>query len=140
MAPASLDTYRLPTDAVPVHYDLKIRTDLKELTFDGAVAITIHFNADTPTIVLNVFELELGTASVAVGDEKFIPTTQSINTDTQRVALSFAKAFSSGSEVVLHMTFRGKIAAQKGYYKSEWVHDGVTEHYTATFFEVRRIC
>ncbi|KAJ7892614.1 leucyl aminopeptidase [Mycena leptocephala] len=135
MAPASLDTYRLPTDAVPIHYDLKIRTDLKEFTFDGAVAITIRFNTDTPTIVLNVFELELGTASIAVGDEKFIPTTQSINTDTQRVALSFAKAFSSGSEVVLRMTFRGKIAAQKGYYKSEWAHDGVTEHYTATFFE-----
>ncbi|KAJ7699603.1 hypothetical protein B0H17DRAFT_926293, partial [Mycena rosella] len=63
MDSSALDTYRLPTLATPVHYDLKIRTDLKTLCFDGAVEVKLTFDADTPTIVLNVVELELGATS-----------------------------------------------------------------------------
>ena len=33
------DRYRLPTNVKPVHYDLTIRTDLKNLKFDGYVII-----------------------------------------------------------------------------------------------------
>ncbi|KAJ7438257.1 hypothetical protein FB451DRAFT_992343, partial [Mycena latifolia] len=66
MDSTALGSYRLPTDASPVHCDLKICTDLKELSLDGAVEITIRFTADTATIVLNVFELELGTTSIWV--------------------------------------------------------------------------
>ncbi|KAJ7232633.1 peptidase family M1-domain-containing protein [Mycena haematopus] len=135
MDSTSLDPYRLPTDSIPIHYDLKIHTDLEELTFDGAVSITIRFVEDTSTIVLNVFSLELGTSYVVVDREKFIPVSQSIDTDTQRVALSFVRPFAFGSEAVLHMTFRGKIPGLSGYFKSEWVHDDVTEYYTGTFFE-----
>jgi aminopeptidase 2 len=138
MDSASLDTYRLPTDTVPTHYDLKIRTDLKDLTFDGAVSITIRFVNDTSTILLNAFELELGPSFVLVDGETIAPTHQSLKTDTQRVALSFAKAFSAGSEAVVRMTFRGKISGLSGYFKSEWVHDGVMEYYTGTFFQVCR--
>ncbi|KAJ7464112.1 leucyl aminopeptidase [Mycena latifolia] len=135
MDSTALDSYRLPTHASPVHYDLKIRTDLKELSFDGAVEITIRFEADTPTIVLNVFELELGTTSVVVAGETLAPTSQLVNPDTQRVALTFATPFSLGSEAVLRMTFRGKLQSLFGYFKSEWVHGDQTEYYSATFFE-----
>ncbi|KAJ7792991.1 leucyl aminopeptidase [Mycena olivaceomarginata] len=135
MGSGSLDTYRLPTDTVPTHYDLKIRTDLKDLTFDGAVSITIRFVNDTSTILLNAFELELGPSFVLVDGKTITPTDQSLKTNTQRVALSFAKAFSAGSEAVVRMTFRGKISGLSGYFKSEWVHDGVMEYYTGTFFE-----
>ncbi|KAJ7820079.1 leucyl aminopeptidase [Mycena olivaceomarginata] len=121
MDSVSLDTYRLPTDT--------------DLTFDGAVSITIRFVNDTSTILLNVFELELGPSFVLVDGKTITPTDQSLKTNTQRVALSFAKAFSAGSEAVVRMTFRGKISGLSGYFKSEWVHDGVMEYYTGTFFE-----
>ncbi|KAJ7159076.1 leucyl aminopeptidase [Mycena crocata] len=137
MDSAALDTYRLPADATPIHYDLKIRTDLKELSFDGSVAITIQFNTDTSTIVLNVFELELGTTSATVGDDTLTPTSQDITTDNQRGAFTFSKPFLRGSEAVLYITFRGKfpVGGHAGYFKSDWVHDGTTEYYAATFFE-----
>ncbi|KAF7368890.1 Aminopeptidase [Mycena venus] len=135
MDSASLDTYRLPTDVVPIHYDLKVRTDLKDLVFDGAVTITIRFSRDTSNIVLNVFELELGSSTLVFESKTLDPTDQSINTDTQRVALSFAKVFPAGTEAALRMTFRGKISGGSGYFKSEWVHDGVTKHYSGAFFE-----
>jgi hypothetical protein len=136
MDATALDTYRLPTDIIPVHYDLKIRTDLETLVFDGAVAVTIRFTTDTPTVVLNVFELELGAASLVVGEETLKPTSQVVNSDTQRVTLSFAKDILRGSEAVLCMTFGGKLQ-NMGYFKSEWLHDGKTDYYSATFFEVR---
>ncbi|KAJ7657294.1 peptidase M1, membrane alanine aminopeptidase [Mycena polygramma] len=135
MDSVSPSSYRLSPDIVPIHYDLKIRTDLKELSFDGAVAITIQFTQDTSTVVINAFELELGTTHVVANSEQLTPTTQSLNLDTQRVVLSFAKAFSSGSEAILYMTFRGKIGSGRGYFQSEYIHNGVTEHYAATFFE-----
>lgn len=37
-APAS-DGHRLPTNVKPTHYDLTVRTDLENLTFDGFVKI-----------------------------------------------------------------------------------------------------
>ncbi|KAJ6480455.1 leucyl aminopeptidase [Mycena vitilis] len=135
MESVSPSSYRLHPDIVPVHYDLKIRTDLKELFFDGAVAITIQFTQDTSIVVLNAFELELGTIHVVVDGDQIAPTVQSLNPDTQRVVLSFAQAFSSGSEAVLGMTFRGRIGSGRGYFQSEYIHDDVTEHYAATFFE-----
>jgi hypothetical protein len=35
----SADAYRLPTNVKPTHYDITLRTDLKEETFGGAVKI-----------------------------------------------------------------------------------------------------
>ncbi|KAJ6580508.1 peptidase family M1-domain-containing protein [Mycena vulgaris] len=135
MDSTALDTYRLPILVTPLHYDLKIRTDLEALSFDGAVEVAMMFDADTASIVLNAFELELGAASLVVGQETLRPTSQQVNADTQRVTLSFEKVFTRGSHAVLRMTFSGKLQSLFGYFKSEWVHDGKTEYTAATFFE-----
>jgi hypothetical protein len=34
-----VDTYRLPTDVNPTHYDVTVRTDLEKLVFDGFVRV-----------------------------------------------------------------------------------------------------
>jgi hypothetical protein len=33
------DTYRLPTDVKPTHYEVTVRTDLEKLVFDGFVRV-----------------------------------------------------------------------------------------------------
>jgi hypothetical protein len=33
------DTYRLPTDVKPTHYEVTVRTDLEKLVFDGFVHV-----------------------------------------------------------------------------------------------------
>ena len=33
------DVYRLPTGCKPTHYDVTVRTDLAEATFDGIVVV-----------------------------------------------------------------------------------------------------
>ncbi|KAJ7479467.1 leucyl aminopeptidase [Mycena latifolia] len=135
MDPEAPDTYRLSTDTTPIHYDLTIRTDLQLLSFDGAVEITIRFNADTANIMLRLFELEIGTTSLVLGDETLTPTNQTINTDTQRVTFTFAKAFSRGVEAVLRITFRGMLGSISGYYKSEWMREGKAEYYSSAFLQ-----
>jgi aminopeptidase 2 len=34
-----LESYRLPLEIKPTHYDVTVRTDLKKLNFDGLVKI-----------------------------------------------------------------------------------------------------
>ncbi|KAJ6532864.1 hypothetical protein DFH09DRAFT_1092618 [Mycena vulgaris] len=106
-------------------------TDLRALSFDGAVEVAIRFNTDTTTVVLNTLELEIGTTSLALGDETLTPTNIEINADTQRVTLFFAEPFARGSEAVLRMTFRGSLHTFSGYFKSEWMNDGKVEYYSA---------
>jgi hypothetical protein len=74
--------YRLPTDVKAVHYDITIKTDLKDLTFDGIAKVryasavipiihssnvaSLHVIAGTSTIAFNTSELELGKACVSL--------------------------------------------------------------------------
>jgi aminopeptidase 2 len=40
-------TYRLPLGVKPTHYELTVRTDLKELTFQGLVKIELVFSVSS---------------------------------------------------------------------------------------------
>ncbi|KAJ7290031.1 leucyl aminopeptidase [Mycena rebaudengoi] len=131
---STLDAYRLPTDVTPTHYDLKIRTDLVGLSFDGAVQITLLFITDTSSLTFNAFEIQLGTIFIVSGTDTLTPQSQAIDIVTQRVTLSFAKTFARGSTAVLHLTFRGKLS-NTGFITSDWEHDGVKEHYSVSFLE-----
>jgi hypothetical protein len=133
---STLDAYRLPTDVTPTHYDLKIRTDLVELSFDGAVQITLLFITDTSSLTFNAFEIQLGTIFIVSGTDTLTPQSQAIDIVTQRVTLSFAKTFARRSTAVLHLTFRGKLS-NTGFITSDWEHDGVKEHYSVSFLEVQ---
>ncbi|KAJ7622862.1 peptidase family M1-domain-containing protein [Mycena rosella] len=91
---------------------------------------------DTFTVVLNLFELEIGTTLFVFGDEMLTLTSQEIRTETQRVAFTFAKTFLRGAAAILRITFRGSLQSFPEYYKSEWINQGKAEHYSATFLEL----
>lgn len=46
-----IEEHRLPLDVKPVHYDLTVRTDLKDLKFDGSVVIECVFHVILRRIV-----------------------------------------------------------------------------------------
>lgn len=95
------DPYRSPTNVKPTHYDITIKTDLEDLTFQGFVKVeyVCHQNClspcsepclqpryqglvkvDTTKIVLNTSDLDLGKAYV------FVPSSPS--SQAERVSLS----------------------------------------------------
>ena len=62
------DQYRLPTNVKPTHYDITIKTDLENLTFDGIVkvryalsAIPDHSSSDTPS-----FDVKVETSTIVL--------------------------------------------------------------------------
>ncbi len=48
--PQQLEDYRLPRDVSPIHYDLKILTDLDDLQFEGIVDIQYAFPVRSRTV------------------------------------------------------------------------------------------
>ncbi|PCH39551.1 hypothetical protein WOLCODRAFT_29621 [Wolfiporia cocos MD-104 SS10] len=126
--------YRLPTNVKPTHYDLTVRTDLQEHTFDGVVKINLDVKSETSTIVFNTSDLTLEDISLqsdALG-ASLAPTETTYNKESERGTLSFAKALPTGSKATLRIAFAGKLTgSMMGYYRSV----GGGETYSLTQFE-----
>ncbi|KAF8969647.1 hypothetical protein BDZ97DRAFT_211457 [Flammula alnicola] len=132
------DKYRLPTNVRPTHYDVTIKTDLEELTFQGLVKVSLDIKAETPKIVLNTSELDLGKASIysdALKAEQ-VATFSSFDKAQERTTYQLNDVLPAGSKAELKITFSGKLTGNMlGYYKSSWEHEGKTKNYGLTQFE-----
>ncbi len=74
----------LPTNVVPENYDLTVTPDAAQLSFSGAVQISVQVRQATHNITLNA--LELGVDSVALDGQLVVPR---ISADHDRQILSF---------------------------------------------------
>ncbi|KAF8969809.1 leucyl aminopeptidase [Flammula alnicola] len=132
------DKYRLPTNVRPTHYDVTIKTDLEELTFQGLVKVSLDVKADTPKIVLNTSELDLGKATIysdALKAEQ-VATFSSFDKAQERTTYQLNDVLPAGSKAELKIAFSGKLTGNMlGYYKSSWEHEGKTKNYALTQFE-----
>ncbi|KDR73433.1 hypothetical protein GALMADRAFT_72186 [Galerina marginata CBS 339.88] len=130
--------YRLPTNVKPTHYDITIKTDLKELTFQGFVKVSLDVNTATSTIVLNTSELKLGNAFVysdALKGEQLV-TTSVFDKAQERTTFQLVDKIPAGSKAEIRIAFAGELTgSMMGYYKASWKHEGKTKHYSLTQFE-----
>ena len=153
------DAYRLPTDLKPTHYDVVVRTDLKELKFDGYVVAqyvlyvasyqsyvltlsSLDVVEDTSSIVFNTAKLGLGAARVSSTSlkQEFVQTSSAFafDEDNERATIKLPGTLTAGSKVTVKIDFDGELTgSMMGYYRSAYEVDGKTEHYTLTQFEVR---
>src|ERR1700678_2552405 len=63
--PPSSGRVVLPDDVVPVHYEIAVQPDLKNLTFTGSVAIRLEVKVPTDRIVLNAKDLVVDRAALS---------------------------------------------------------------------------
>ena len=54
----------LPSNVVPVHYDINIEPNSKEMTFKGFVRIAVEVRQPTSEITLNAFDLQFDSALI----------------------------------------------------------------------------
>ncbi|WP_034992885.1 M1 family metallopeptidase [Beijerinckia mobilis] len=95
---------QLPRTVTPVRYDIAVVPDAQKLTFSGTVGITLDVHAATPTITLNVFDLQIDNAElVGVGTAtiRYDPTFQT-------ATFTFAKPLIVG-HYTLDLAYHGKI-------------------------------
>jgi alanyl aminopeptidase len=58
------DSYRLPTNVVPLEYDVQLTIDPAKQGFEGSVAVLADVKASTDTIHLHAVELDIASAKV----------------------------------------------------------------------------
>lgn len=136
--PGASDEYRLPTNVKPTHYDVTIKTDLENQTFEGFVRIDLDVKEPTSRIILNTSELDLGTASLYSDTLKIdeVLGEQTIDKTSERVAYNIGATLPAGSKASLKIAFKGELTgSMMGYYRSTYEKDGKTKYYALTQFE-----
>ncbi|KAK0503051.1 leucyl aminopeptidase [Armillaria luteobubalina] len=134
---ATADPNRLPTNVKPTHYDVTIRTDLENLTFEGFVIVSLDIKEETSTIVLNSADLSFEQVSLTTDTkkERLVPTSQAVDGD--RISFTLPTSLPAGSKAELSIgPYTGPLGnSMTGYYRSEYKEGGKTKHYSLTQFE-----
>ncbi|KAH7430122.1 hypothetical protein KP509_09G084800 [Ceratopteris richardii] len=130
---------RLPTFAVPRHYNAEIQPDLIACKFDGKLAVTVEIIEATSHLVLNAADLMIPSSSVWLRCNEtrqvLWPSSVEIDKEDELLVLTFAQNLPMG-EALLSMDFHGELNdSMKGLYRSSYVKDGVSHFMAVTQFE-----
>ncbi|MFU8858633.1 MAG: M1 family metallopeptidase [Deferrisomatales bacterium] len=122
------DPYRLPTSAVPTHYDLTLEPDLDGGSFSGQAAIRLEVREPLDALVLNAKELELREARL---DGEAVA---GVSLDPERERATFAAPGRlEPGEHTLEVAFRGALNEKlAGFYRSTFTDEAGRRHAIAT--------
>jgi aminopeptidase N len=102
---SSMSHIQLPTNVVPIHYDIDIRPNSTTPTFDGSVRITVEVREPTSKITLNSLDLKFDSALLGQGGN----TARVTFDDKQQTAtLHFDKPIAKG-EYQIQIDYAGKV-------------------------------
>lgn len=121
----------LPTNVVPLVYDISVTPDAQALTFSGSETVTIDVKAATPTITLNAADLAIAAATF---DGK--PVRYTLDKAKQQLTLTLPAAASVGQHTV-GFRWTGKIGqSAAGLFAIDYTNnDGSKARMLATQFE-----
>ncbi|GJJ09825.1 hypothetical protein Clacol_004049 [Clathrus columnatus] len=118
---SSISKHRLPTNVVPKHYDLLIKTDLKALKFEGITSIQYANHVS--------IESESSTNVVALENVSY-------DEDVERTTVTLPQALKQGSSIRLSIKHSRELTNElMGYYFSAYKDEGKERHYSLTQFE-----
>lgn len=126
---------RLSTDIVPIEYDLRIRPDLHNFTFEGIETITLSVKKPVAQITLHSKELEIETAEILVGKTKVFASKIVYDEKSETATFVFKQKIPVGKTKLI-LVFKGILNDKmRGFYKSTYVVDGKENHMATTQFE-----
>ncbi|XP_075924071.1 puromycin-sensitive aminopeptidase-like [Petromyzon marinus] len=113
---------RLPTDVVPKNYELVLKPDLAEFTFEGKEAIDVEVKQSTGQIVMNCADIDIISASFChQGGKEINASGFNYENQDERVTLSFPSALEPGPGK-LKLEFVGELNDKlRGFYRSKYV-------------------
>ncbi|MGN6817381.1 MAG: M1 family metallopeptidase [Sphingomonas sp.] len=122
---------QLPTDVVPVSYDITVNPDAQKLTFTGTETVNVMVKKGTSTIVLNAADMTISRATI---DGKGVPF--KLDNDAQQLTLTLPTAAKVGGHVVT-FAWTGKInESAAGFFAIDYTNsDGSKARMLATQFE-----
>jgi aminopeptidase N len=98
---------QLPSNVVPEHYDIFVRPDAKNLSFDASVRITVSVREPTSAIVLNAADLQLERTVLRGGPEQVAAI--ALHPEQQTATLTFGQTIEPGTYEVA-IDYKGRIS------------------------------
>jgi puromycin-sensitive aminopeptidase len=126
---------RLPTDARPHRYDLRLVPDLATSTFRGEVTVALEIESPTDQLVCNAAELEVTEAWVEV-DGRRIDGEARVEEDFEQLRVQLPESLARG-QATLRIAFAGVLNDRlRGFYRSTYTaDDGSDRTLAVTQFE-----
>ncbi len=132
---------RLSKNVIPTAYNIQLKPDLKNFTFEGIETITLLLKKPTKTLTLHSKEIEITTAKVGLWQKKEddIFGKISYNQKSETVIFAFPKLIPSG-KTKLTIVFKGILNDKmRGFYRSRYSVSGQGKeeyrHMATTQFE-----
>jgi puromycin-sensitive aminopeptidase len=124
---AGLDPYRLPTDALPTRYDVRLRPDLRAGAFSGTVTIRLDLLGPVERLVLNSAELTIERCEV-----DGIEVDWRLDDDHERLVVVPAEPLTDAT-ATLAVEFAGILNDKlRGFYRSTYVDEAGEQQVIAT--------
>ena len=121
------DPYRLPTDAAPSRYDVRLRPELDAATFSGEVTIQLDLASTAEQLMLNAAELDITSCRVDGEDASW-----ELDAETERMIVTPATPL-TGPHATLAIGFDGVLNdLLRGFYRSTYVDEDGVEQVIAT--------
>ncbi len=122
---------RLSPEIVPLEYNIQIKPDLKNFTFEGVETISLSVVKQTKKITLHSKEIEVETASISKGKDRIFAQNISYNEKAETVTFTFKDYIPAGQKK-LNIVFKGILNDKmRGFYRSSYKINQ-TEHFMAT--------
>ncbi|KAG1648584.1 Aminopeptidase M1-C [Nymphon striatum] len=129
------DSYRLPGNVLPRHYQVELEPNIANHSFAGTVAIQVDVTEATASVVLNAIELDLLSATVTQdGQEQTAEV--ALDEETERATLTLQTPLAVGPAEV-NIAFNGILNDKlRGFYRSTYTDaDGQEQTLATTQFE-----
>src|SRR3990167_296924 len=124
------ENVRLEKFIVPERYDIQLKPDLKNFTFEGVETILLTVSRKTRAITLHSKDLEIETAAVLIGRDKVFSKI-SYNEKRETATFNFSKLIPKG-KLKLIIVFTGVLNDKmRGFYRSKY-NVREKEYYMAT--------
>ncbi|KAK1121599.1 hypothetical protein K0M31_010391 [Melipona bicolor] len=132
--------YRLPLEAVPTHYKLDLKLDMKDYTFSGIVQVNITAAYNSETITLNAKNLTINSVlmiSNKLSKEQNLTKTTYLDEKYEIMTVKLQEKIVQNQTYVLKIAYNGTLSDQlRGFYKSRSTRkNGTSTYVAATHFE-----
>ena len=130
----STKNVRLSKNVVPIEYDIQLKPDLDNFTFEGIEIITISILKPTKTLTLHSKEIEIETAEALLPQGKIFAKI-SYNEKAETATFLFPKILPAG-RTRLNLVFKGILNDKmRGFYRSKYTVGNKEYHIATTQFE-----